>query len=523
MIWEGSLVLIIVAGVILALLFEWLSVDATLVTALTLVVVTGVIELETAIRGFANPTLVALGSLYIVAGALRETGALALAGDVLLGRVRSVRITLLRIFVSVSPLSAFLNNTPIVAMGIPAIRSWCKRHGASASKLLIPLSYASIFGGICTLIGTSTNLVTDGLLRSADLQGFGFFELSIVGIPCTLAGWVYLLIFAPLLLQERESAVAEGRLASVDERPEPADGEASADRETHQVVVRDSSRLVGQRIGAADISERFNSAVLYVLRDGEEIDEPVESIELEPGDTLVLDTGPGFRNAFEDIDDFYITTPRGGAEETASPAQIASVDRFGVGLSVAALATVVGLAASGVVHISVGALLGAAILVGAGVIEPGEARDAVDWKVLIVIGAAIGLGEAMETSGAAAWVGRGIIDVGASLGAIGLLISVIVGTSVLSQVVTNYGAVALFFPIALSIAEAQGVPVRPLVIGLSVSAALSFTIPIYQTNLMVYSAGNYRLSDFVRIGLPLQVLLWGVVTGVLAFGWGLGF
>lgn len=523
MIWEGFLVLAVVVGVILALLFEWLSVDATLITALTVVVIAGVIDLETAIRGFANPTLVALGSLYIVAGALRETGALAVAGDFLLGKVRSVRITLLRIFVAVSPSSAFLNNTPIVAMGIPAIRSWCKRHDVSASKLLIPLSYASIFGGICTLIGTSTNLVTDGLLRSADFEGFGFFELAYVGVPCTVVGWIYLLIFAPILLRERESAVAEDRLESVDERPEPADGEASSDRETHQVVVRDSSRLVGQRIADADIPERFHSSVLYVLRDGEEIDEPVDAIELEPGDTLVLDTGPGFRKAFEDVDDFYVTTPRGGAEETASPGQLASVDRVGVGLSVTALAAVVGLAASGLVHISVGALLGAAVLVGAGVIEPGEARDAIDWKVLIVIGAAIGLGEAMDASGAAAWVGRGIIELGASFGEIGLLVSVIVGTSILSQVITNYGAVALFFPIALSIAEAQGLPVRPLVIGLSVSAALSFTIPIYQTNLMVYSAGNYQLSDFVRIGLPLQILLWGVVTSVLAVGWGLGF
>jgi len=526
MIWEGYLVLAVVGGIILSLLFEWLSVDATLVTGLAAVVVSGVIDLEQAIRGFANPTLVALGSLYIVAGALRNTGALAVAGDFLLGEVRSVRGTLLRIFATVTPSSAFLNNTPIVAMGIPAIRSWCKRHGLSASKLLIPLSFASIFGGICTLIGTSTNLVTDGLLRSAGREGFGFFELAYVGVPCAVVGWVYLLVLAPLLLEERESAVAEDRLESADEPddlPNSSPQEPARPREKHQVVVRDSSRLVGHRVDESDIPERFHSSVLYVLRDGEQLEAPVDTIELEAGDTLVLDTGPGFREAFEDLDDFYVTTPRGGADETAPPRELTSVDTRGMWLSVATLGTIVALAASGVVHISLGALLGAALLVGAGIIEPGEARDAIDWKVLIVIGAAIGLGEAMDASGAAEWVGRGITEVGVSFGSVGLVASVVVGTSILSQVVTNYGAVALFFPIALSIAESQGLPARPLVMGLSVSAALSFTIPIYQTNLMVYSAGNYRLTDFVRIGLPLQMLLWAVVVGVLAFGWGLGF
>ena len=522
MTWEGIFVLALVAVIIVTLLFEWLSVDATLMAGLTIVVALGIVDLEQAIRGFANPTLVALGSLYVVAAALRETGALAVAGDYLLGKARSVRLTILRICLTVTPSSAFLNNTPIVAMGIPAIRSWCKKNDIPASKLLIPLSYASIFGGVCTLIGTSTNLVTDGLLRSDGFAGFGFFELAWVGVPCAVVGWIFMVVLAPIVLEERESAVTQERLDSVDERAELETGERRRERETHEVVLPESSRLIGHRIDDPEFRERFNSTVLYVFRDGREVEGPFTDVELEAGDTLVLDTGEGFREAFEDVDDFYVTTQTGGAEESASPGQLASIDTRGVWLAVGALASIVGLAASGVVHISMGAMLGAAFLIATGIIEPGKARDAIDWKVLIVIGAAIGLGEAMKTSGAAGWAGRNIVDFGASFGDIGLLVSVVVGTSILSQVITNYGAVALFFPIAVSIADVQGLPLRPLVMGMSIAAALSFTIPIYQTNLMVYSAGNYRLKDFVRIGLPLQILLWFVLVASLAIGWGLG-
>ncbi len=517
MTWEGIFVLAVVGCIIVTLLGEWLSVDATLMSGLIVVVAAGIVELEAAIRGFANTTLLALGSLYIVAAALRETGVLTVAADYMLGTFRSIRLTLLRICLPVTVFSAFFNNTPIVAMGIPAIQSWSSKHDVPDAKLLIPLSFASIFGGICTLIGTSTNLVTDGLLRSNGREGFGFFELSYVGIPCVLVGWTFLVVLAPVLLEAREDAVDEA--GASDERP-PSDEEA--DREIHRVVIPETSRLVGQAIDEAPFDERFHASVLHVIRDGERLESPLDDIELAPSDTLVLETGRGFRETFEDEADFHVLTQTGGAEESASPREQRAFNRRAAWLAVGTLATIVGLAAGGVVHISMAAMLGAALLMGTGVIHPGEAREAIDWQVLIVIGAAIGLGEAMEASGAAEWVGQGIIGLGTSFGDMGLLVAVVVGSSILSQVITNYGAVALFFPIATSIAEAQGLPLRPLVMGMSVAAALSFTIPIYQTNLMVYSAGNYRMTDFVRLGLPLQIVLWTVVTGTLAYGWGLG-
>jgi di/tricarboxylate transporter len=202
--FEQLLIFGILILVFIALAVDLWSPDAVLLTALAIVTASGVVTLEQAFLGFGNTTLVALGSLYVVGAALRESGALDRASDFILGdEARSVQRILLRLCPSVSTYSAFLNNTPIVAMGIPAIRSWAKKNNIPASKLLMPLSYAAILGGMCTLIGTSTNLITHGLLQSHGFEGLSFFELAWVGVPCTLGGLVYIIFVSPKLTPAR--------------------------------------------------------------------------------------------------------------------------------------------------------------------------------------------------------------------------------------------------------------------------------------------------------------------------------
>ena len=180
--FETAFTLGVLIAVTIALSIELLTPEALLLGALALLVLGGVIDLETAFAGFSNLTLVAIGSLYVVAAGLRDVGALDRASHLLFGRRdRGPRYTLLRMTPIVAVTSAFLNNTPVVAMGVPSARGWARRHGAKVSKLLMPLSFASILGGLCTVIGTSTNLVTDGLLRSRGFDGLGFFELAWVG------------------------------------------------------------------------------------------------------------------------------------------------------------------------------------------------------------------------------------------------------------------------------------------------------------------------------------------------------
>ena len=617
--------------VFVALLLDLLSADAVLLGGVIVVVLGGVIELDRALQGFGNSTLLALGSLYVVAAALRETGALDIASRYVLGEEQNIRRLLLRMCPSVTVYSAFLNNTPVVAMGIPAIRGWCRRHGVSPSKLLMPLSFAAILGGICTLIGTSTNLVVHGLLQSHGRAGFGFFELAWIGVPCAVVGLVYIIFFAPAITparadireeEEEERAhlvevelapnspltgttvedadlalmpgltlvriergaeeiapirddvtlragdrllftttdieteaeaptleqpdsdddivsieeserVRESPLPTLDLQAFPGlrlaytDIEREQDRELHQVVVREGSSLIGDAVHEIPFRERFGAALTGLRRDGERLEAPLDDIRLRPGDVLLLDTKPGFREAHEESEAFFVTSEAGGeADKTEEEAQEQREDMRGDGgewqlrLAVAVILGIVGLVGTGTMHIAVAGPLGALAVVGAGILTPGQAREAVDWNVLIVIGAALGLGQAMEASGAAQMVGEGIVEVSRTFGPQGLLAGLVLATAVLTNVVTNNGAVALVFPIALSVAETQGLDPRPLMVAITLSASMAFITPIgYQTNLMVYGPGNYRFMDFARVGGLLQVLLWIVVIVLTPLVW----
>ncbi len=568
---------------------EALSPDLLMLAALAALLLTGVLDLESALYGFANPTLLAIGSLYVIAAALRETGALERASRLVLGGTRPLRVVLLRLSIAVAAGSAFMNNTPIVAMGIPAVRAWASRHGVAASKLLMPLSFASILGGLCTLIGTSTNLVTDGLLRSHGLREFGFFELAWVGVPCTIAGIAYVVLVAPRLLGEREDvrdseAKAESQLlefvvlarspligrtvadtglqdlrgmdlvrfgrgtrevgpvsdrqtlaegdrlvyqrAEASDRAlaEPMEGLSRAkhrlkpldpDSETHEAVVREGSALSGVRVLDAHFPERFAAAVTGVRRGGARVEQPLGEIMLRPGDTLMLQTGPGFREVYGDAPDFVVVTEAGAGEPVAEPPRVTQAIA-----ATAVLATAVTLAALEVLHIATASLAGAVLLVAMGLLSPRDARGAVDWSVLIVIGTAFGLADALETSGAARMIGDVIVNASAGFGPVGLLAGVVAATMLLTGLISNVAAAALMFPIALSVAQLQALDPRPLMIGITVAASLSLWTPLgYQTNLMVYGPGSYRFTDFTRLGLPMQLLLAIIAVAVIPLVW----
>lgn len=598
---EALLTLAVLVLLFAVLALELYSVDMLMMAALTLMVLLGVVDLERALRGFANPTLAAIGSLYVVAAGLRESGALEVAVQRLLGEERSVRSALARLVPSVSVSSAFLNNTPIVAMAIPAVRTWSREHGFSASKLLMPLSYAAILGGICTLIGTSTNLVIHGLLQSHGMQGLGFFELAWVGVPCALAGWGYLVFVAPTLLPDREEVraaderergatvglevesasplagrtveeasletlpglglvllqrggrrygpvdpdetltegdvlVYEELSGAAEESPpvgigeQPVEGlrrvpgverervaEVEAELERHEVVIREGSPLVGGPLEKLAFPDRFNAVVTGVRRGGRHVEKSLGEIRLRPGDVLMLETAPRFRRTFEDRPEFFVAS--GWSEEERIRPERADGGP-GPRAAVAILGIVIALAATGITHIAVAGLLGAFAMVAVGFLTPGQAREAVDWSVLIVVGAALGLGQAMEASGGAAWIGAGMIDVFAGYGELGIVAGLLLTTAVLTEVITNNGAAALVFPIALSLAGTQGLPPRPLAIAVTIGASVSMLTPIgYQTNLMVYGPGNYRFFDFTRVGAALWVLVLAIALVVIPIVW----
>lgn len=586
----------------IALSFDVWSPDAVLLTAVGVVTATGVISLEQAVQQFGNTTIVALGSLYVIAAALRNSGALDYASNYILGSgSQSIRKILLRMTPSVSIYSGFLNNTPIVAMGIPAIRRWARRYNVSSSKLLIPLSYAAILGGMCTLIGTSTNLIAHGLLQDNNLPGFSFFELAWLGVPCAIIGLIYIIIVSPILTPDRsdirdeeeeqrkslveleiteEAALVgetvkeaklhqlpgfrlvrinrnDNEIAPVPEEEKlrigdhlfyaPKEGfsdiapdltdypglklafkpprdikrDEKKDRELHQVVVKEGSRLVGSTVEEAKLLDRFGAAVTGVRRGKKRIDENLGEFILHPGDVLLLDTKRGFQQAHEDSQDFYLTSEAGGEAPTSNDKR-EKEKNLGKDLyvSVLVLIGVIASVTAGIFHIALAGILGVAILMAFNVIEPGNAKESIDWTVLIVIGAALGLGKAMEVSGAAEMIGSGMVELTSNYGPRVLLGGLIITTALLTETITNNGAIALMFPIALSIAQSQGIEPRAFIASITLVSSMALLTPIgYQTNLMVYGPGNYKFTDFFKVGFPLAIILWIMVIILAPIIW----
>ena len=582
---EAGFTLLVVAVTVFFIARDTVSPDVVLGAALVALAASGVIDVETALSGFSNPAIATIAAMFIVAAGLRATGVLEVVSDRLFRGVETLTPALFRTTVSTAAISAFVNNTPVVAMAMPAVGSWSRRTRISPSKILIPTSYASILGGVCTLIGTSTNLVSDGLLRSHGLAGLDFFELARIGVPAAVIGIIYLVFVAPRLLPERvtlrdldgdlrrytaefeivEPSVLTGKtveqaglrrlpglfLVSIERetgtiapvgpgvRLFPADRltfagvletivdlrkfrglepvaeekrhERPGSAELHEAVVSQGSPLIGTNIREANFRGRYNAAVIAVHRHGERIASRIGDIVLRPGDTLLLEAGPGFTRAFRDSRDFYLVSRVDESQPLRHDRMLASV---------AVLAFVVITASLRVFPITIAALGGAILMVALRCLTPGEAKRSVDWSVLIMIGAALGIAQALESSGAAELIGSGIVAAGSGLGPIGVLAGVLIASMVLTELVSNTAAIALMFPIALSAAAQLGIDPRSFLIGATIAASFSFSTPIgYQTNLMVYGPGGYRFRDFTRVGVPLQLILLLLSIGLIPVIW----
>jgi di/tricarboxylate transporter len=572
--------------------------DALLLGALVALGVAGVITPAEAFEGFSNHGMLTVAALYIVAAGLKETGALAIVGRWLLGNARTERGVLARMAVSVPACSAFLNNTPIVAMFIPVVSEWCKNHHKSVSRLLIPLSYLSILGGTCTLIGTSTNLVVNGLMtqkhaadpgRYASLEGMSLFEMSYVGIPYAIVGVLYLWFIGPRLLPERKAFMQRMResvreyLVNLEVRPGcPLAGKTVSDAglrhlpglfliEIHragevfapieptqlifagdiltftgavqhivdlekipelvpvgdqgyedraaerrdrmlvEAVVSVRSPVIGQTIRDGNFRARYNAAVVAVNRGGERLAGRVGDIVLRNGDTLLLQAGPHFVAAHRDDPAFHLVS---GVEDSRPVRHDKAL------LSIVLLGLLVVLMATNRMPIVLAAFLVAGLMIALRCISISEARKSLDLSTLLTICAAFGLGKALENSGVAQAVANGLVHLGGEFGPYLMLIGVYLMTSFFTEIITNNAAAALSFPFAIAIAQQLDASPRPFAIAVAFAASASFVTPLgYQTNLMVFGPGGYKFVDFVRIGLPLNLILLTIATLLIPWAW----
>lgn len=585
MTWEGYFCLATVGLVFCGLAANYAP-DALMLGSLVLVMLAGIVRPEEAFSGFANPEMLTVAALFVVAAGLRETGVLDTIGRWVFGRARSERAALLRMAGSVTAMSAFLNNTPIVAMFIPIVTGWCKKNQVAPSRLLLPLSFFTILGGTCTLIGTSTNLVVNGLMRQTaeanpvfqeSLRPMSLFEMSFLGIPYALVGILYLVFVGRHFLPNRKDFFEQLRESSreylvnleiepgcrlVNQTVEaaglrrlpglflveitrdqqilspvpptqvleagdiltftgiaativdlekipglvPVGGEgyetgavSRRGRVLCEAVVSGTSPVIGKTVRRANFRAAYNAAIIAVHRGGERLGGKVGDIALRPGDTLLLQTDPHFQRVHCNNPDFLLVSGVDDYHPVRDDKTIVASILLGV---------LIVLMATGFIRTVTAAFLIAGLMVITRCISTADARQSIDWQILITIGSAFGLGKALVNSGCVEFVAETVVHHAHSLGPWVVLGGVYVVTAVLTETITNNAAAALVFPFAVGIASHLGVNPRPFAMAVAFSASASFITPLgYQTNLMVYAAGGYRFSDFMRVGLPLAVLL----------------
>jgi di/tricarboxylate transporter len=574
---EAWLTLAVLALAITALAREAYPPSLVVFGAVAVLLGLGVIDARQAFQGLSNPAPLTVAALYVLARAVDKTGALQPLVRFTLGSGRSQRLSLLRLLLPTAAASAFLNNTPIVAMLMPQVSEWASRSGRSPSRFLMPLSFAAILGGMATSIGTSTILVVSGLFEAHRLPPLGLFEISRLGLPVGLFGLLLMVLLAPWLLPERRPArqalspesvrefvvcliveprgplvgrsVEESGLRNLHgvflveiERDEelvlpvgPATVLHGGDRLTfvgkvdqvvdlHRIrglaspeekhivafdaarhtffeaVVGGASPLVHKTLKRARFRGAYQAAVLAIHRAGERVSGKLGEVRIRAGDTLLLVADAGFRERYRDRNDFLLVSALGGRPPRAS------TNAWPVACVALAIVLGAGLGLLPILHV---AILGALLLVLLRILTPGEARNAVDLDVILVIAGAFGLGAALESSGLADQV-AGLLLLGfGSFGIRGAVLGLALSTLALSAVATNYAAAVLVFPIALSAAPRFGADPRVFGMVVAIAAASTFLTPLYQTNLMVYGPGGYRFGDYARLGAPivLAVLL----------------
>ncbi|MBX2797267.1 MAG: SLC13 family permease [Myxococcales bacterium] len=575
----------VVAVATWAMARERLGPDVVMFLALCVLVVFGVVEPEAALSGFSEPAVATIAVLLVVAGAVSETGALKLFSNSLLGRSANPVVVLLRMMIPTAVLSAFLNNTPIVAMFIPMVRSHARQIGLNPSKLLLPLAWAAMFGGTCTMVGTSANLVVGGMLAKAGAVELSVLEIGLVGVPTTLVGITYLALVGVKLVPDRTdpvaAAIAEARdylvelrvapdsplvrstvqdaglrslpglfLAEIRRengevvnpvRPvdrlhasdllvftgitatvrdlisqfpglKPVDEAIQLDKhELFEVVVSHRSPLVGLTVRDADFRRRFDAAIMAVHRSGERIQQKIGDIVLAAGDSLMLWASPGFRNAWQGTDSFYLVSELRTEALTRYP-------RARFVLAVAAAMVVVP-ALTGI-PLLVSAMAALALLFVTNCIGVRAARASLNWTVLVLIGSAFGVAHALNESGAAEVMAQGILSLTQPLGPRATLAAVYVLGVTVASFVSNAAGAALVFPVALQAAALGAHDPRPFAIAIAMAASAGFSTPIgCPPNLLVYGPGGYRYMDFVRVGLPLNVLFLVVAVVLIPLWW----
>ncbi len=554
------------------LLFTKLRADLVFLGAIGVLFVTGVLDAKEAFSGFSSSSVVVIGVLFVVVAGLTHTGVLQWIVKHLLGQPTSYAKAVVRLMLPVAALSSFLSNTTVVSLFVGIVKMWSKKLGISPSKLLIPLSYASGMGGVCTLIGTPPNLIISGLYAENSGEAMNVLATTLPGLFCLFVGVLSIIAMRRLLPDRKapESAfesttdytvemlvpsdnrfigqtIAEAGLAEVKGgnlielihfdtviSPVPADeplmggdrlvyagqvdeildlrkshglvnadhhvfsmNEIEKDRQFHTAFVTFSSSLIDKRICDSSLEKEYNLVLVAVARSGQRIDQSPREVRLRAGDTLL----------FESPAKVHIQTDRLSSQlQFFDSPQVPNISSKTILSTVIMLAMVV-ISALGILPLLQCAFIAAAAMLLLRCCSTDQAMKSINWDILMVFAGSVVLGLAIQKTGIAERLAFGILDVCGTNPIVVMTAICLVGTFI-TEFISNTAAGAMFFPIMYEAAEKLGYEPYPFLIALMISVSSSFATPIGSpTHMLVYGPGGYRFSDFMRIGLLMNIII----------------
>lgn len=580
---QAWMALAVVGLMFVAFLRETFPTEVVALSGVALLLALGLLPYPAAVAVLSNTAPWTIAAMFIIMGALVRTGALESFTSVITRRAEThprLALALLMGFVLLA--SAVVSNTPVVVVMIPVFVQLAKQMDIAPSKLLIPLSYAAIMGGTLTLIGTSTNLLVDGVAQRSGLTAFSIFEVTPIGIVVAAWGMLYLRFVAPRLLPARDSMAAllsdrskmrffteavippesnligrealdvqlfkrEGvRLIDVirgdlslrrdmagvtlqvgdrvvlrtamaellslqrNKSLRRVDQVSAVETQTVEVLITPGCRMVGRTMGSLRLRRRYGVYPLAVHRRNQNIGRQIDQLVVKVGDTLLLEGAPAdIKRLAAEMEMVEVSAPS-DREYRRGHAPIA----------IGALAGIVGLAALGVAPIFALSVIAVAVVLVTGCIDADEAFGFIDGRLLALIFAMLGVGASLEASGAVQMIVATLAPWIDALPGVLVIWVFYLLTSVLTELVSNNAVAVVITPIAIGVASAMGLDARPLVIAIMVAASASFATPIgYQTNTLVYGPGGYRFSDFLRVGIPLNLSMGIIVSLAISLLW----
>ena len=581
------LVLIIILFIIISLYLEILGATFTFLVAVVVLGFFGVLTPREILSGFANEQIAVIIMLLLFGDIIRRTAVIDNMFEKIFSGAKSYKGFLSRMMLSIAGFSAFLNNTPLVAVMMPYVNNWCKRNEISPSKFLIPLSYAAILGGCATLIGTSTNLIVSGLVVDQtivkDLAPLNIFDFIWVGFPMIFIGYLYFMFWGYKLLPERKHSlddtqetnrsylietqirrkskligknVGESELRDLKglylveiQRNEkkifvvsnslilaesdilvfagntdkvtdlidrnlglsiPSVGMLKRKKKTEivEIVISHNSSLINKSLKKINFRAKFDAAVIGVHRNEERIESKLRDVYLKAGDVLLLYSGDDFISRSRDTGDFYYIS------------KVKTFQRFEaykIPVLVGGLITSIILSAFHIIPLFMGLIVLLLASLVMKVTNPKDLPKGIDYDLALIIVMSLALGTAMIKSGVADLIANFFINIFLPFGKIGVLFGIYLITAFMGAYITNKAAVAIIFPISLTMAVNLDLPYIPFVLVVAYAAAANFMTPIgYQTNLMVYGPGGYKFKDFFKVGFPLTMIYMFVTVAILS-------